>query len=156
MECLCVKTGNPALWPHSVTTPGLLPSYVPSHFSHFRLFATPKTVACQAPLSVGILQARMPCLPLGHLPDPGIEAESPTSPASVGRFFTTRTTWLPMMMSSDSATAPEREAKSSKSPDAETLVQRGLHLLTHTLPGRGCNWKSSGHMPDQNLLRRVN
>ena len=45
--------------------------------------ATPWTVACQTPQSMGILQARilsgLPCLPLGDLPDPGIE---PTSPAS--------------------------------------------------------------------------
>ena len=30
-----------------------------SHFSHVQLFATPWTVACQAPLSVEILQARI-------------------------------------------------------------------------------------------------
>ena len=30
-----------------------------SHFSHVRLFATPGTVARQAPLSMGILQARI-------------------------------------------------------------------------------------------------
>ena len=45
----------------------------------------------------GILQAKilsgLPCLPLGDLPDPGIELESLTSPALVGRFFTTSATW---------------------------------------------------------------
>ena len=30
-----------------------------SHFSHVRLFVTPWTVACQAPLSMGVLQARI-------------------------------------------------------------------------------------------------
>ena len=48
-----------------------------SHFSHVRLSATPWTMACQAPLSMGILQARvlewvaMP--PPGDLPYSGIE-----------------------------------------------------------------------------------
>jgi len=45
------------------------------------LFATPWTVACQAPLSMGILQARilewLPYPPPGYLPDPGIEPGSP-------------------------------------------------------------------------------
>ena len=49
--------------------------------SHVQLFATPWTVGCQAPLSMGILQARilewvaMP--PPGDLPNPGIEPASP-------------------------------------------------------------------------------
>ena len=30
-----------------------------SHFSHVQLFATLQTAACQAPLSMGILQARI-------------------------------------------------------------------------------------------------
>ena len=30
-----------------------------SRFSHAQLFATPWTVACQAPLTMGILQARI-------------------------------------------------------------------------------------------------
>ena len=50
------------------------------------------TVACQAPLSMGILQARiwsgLPCLLPGDLLDPGIEPVSPASPALAGEFFT--------------------------------------------------------------------
>ena len=43
-----------------------------------RLFVTPWTVAHQAPLSMGILQARiLPCPPPGDLPNPGIEPRSP-------------------------------------------------------------------------------
>ena len=38
--------------------------------SRVQLFETPWTLAHQAPLSLGILQARMGC----HLPDSGIEA----------------------------------------------------------------------------------
>ena len=49
--------------------------------SRVRLFATPQTVACQAPLSMGF--SRQECwsgLPFpspGDIPDPGIEPESP-------------------------------------------------------------------------------
>ena len=32
---------------------------MPTHFSHVQLFGTQWTVACQAPLSMGILQARI-------------------------------------------------------------------------------------------------
>ena len=50
-----------------------------------RLFVTPGTVACQAPLSMGF-----PCLPFpppGDLPHPGITLMSPASPALAGGFF---------------------------------------------------------------------
>ena len=44
------------------------------------------TLACQAPLSLGILQARIleavAILPPGDLPDPGIEPMSPVAPAA--------------------------------------------------------------------------
>ena len=50
--------------------------------SYVQLFVTPCTVACQASLSMGILQARilegLPCPPPGDLPNPGIEPRSPT------------------------------------------------------------------------------
>ena len=53
--------------------------------SHIQLFATPWTIACQAPLSMGFSRQRywsgLPCLPPGYLPDPGIELMSPVSPA---------------------------------------------------------------------------
>ena len=64
------------------------------HFSHIWLFATAWAVACQAPLSVGLSQARalewvtMPSP--RDLPDPGIQPASLRSPA---RFFTTSTSW---------------------------------------------------------------
>ena len=57
--------------------------------------ATPGTVACQAPLPMGILQARIlewVTMPFSRdLPDPGIKSMSLLSPALVGRFFTTST-----------------------------------------------------------------
>ena len=60
-----------------------------SGFSHVQLFATPWTVAHQAPLAMGFPRQGywlgMPFLLSGDLPDPGIE---PTSPALAGGFFT--------------------------------------------------------------------
>ena len=53
--------------------------------SHVPLFATPWTVARQAPLSMGILQtvdcywSGLPCPPPGDLSNPGIEPRSPAS-----------------------------------------------------------------------------
>ena len=65
--------------------------------SRVRLFVTPWTVACQAPLSMGFSRQEywsgLPCPPPGDLPYPGIEPMSPASPALVGRFFTASATW---------------------------------------------------------------
>ena len=48
-----------------------------SHFSRVQLFATPWTVAYQAPLSMGFsrqeYRSGLPCHPPGDLPDPGIK-----------------------------------------------------------------------------------
>ena len=61
--------------------------------SHARLFATPWTVARQAPLSVGFSRQEccsgLPCPPPGHLPHPVTEPESPASSALTGRFIIT-------------------------------------------------------------------
>ena len=58
--------------------------------SRVQLFATPWTVAHQAPLSMGFsrqeYRSGLPFLSPGDLPDPGIE---PMSPALAGGFFTT-------------------------------------------------------------------
>ena len=68
-----------------------------SRFSRVRLCGTPWTAACQAPLSMGILQARtlewVPYPSPGDLPHPGIEPSSHRSPALAGRFCTTSATW---------------------------------------------------------------
>ena len=57
--------------------------------------ATPWTVACQAPLSVGFSRQEywsgLSCPPPGDLPDPGIKPTSLTSHALAGRFFTKNT-----------------------------------------------------------------
>ena len=68
-----------------------------SHFSWVQLFATPWTVACQAPLSIGFPRQEywsgLPCPSPGDLPNPGTELLSLMSPALAGRFFTTSDTW---------------------------------------------------------------
>ena len=57
------------------------------------LFPIPRTVACQAPLSMGFPRQEywngLIFPSPGDLPDPGIQPESPTSLALAGRFFTT-------------------------------------------------------------------
>ena len=86
-----------------------------SHFSPVRLFATPWTVACQAPLSMGFSRrdywSGLPCSPPGDLPDRGIES---VSSALAGGFFTTNVPWE----------APVLEAGSLKS-----RCQQGWFLL---------------------------
>ena len=58
--------------------------------SHVQLFATPWTIACQAPLSMGFPRQEywsgLSFPTLGDLPDPKIK---PMSPALAGRFFIT-------------------------------------------------------------------
>ena len=53
---------------------------------------TPRTVAQQAPLSMGLIQARIlewvACPAPGDLPNPGIKPTCPVSPALAGQFFT--------------------------------------------------------------------
>ena len=55
------------------------------------LFATPWTVACQAPLSRKFSRQEywrgVPFPPPEDLPDPGIEPASPAAPALAGGFF---------------------------------------------------------------------
>ena len=68
-----------------------------SCFSHIRLFVTLRTVAHQAPLSIGFSRqeywSELPCPPPGNLPDPGIKPESLVSPALAGGCLTTSDTW---------------------------------------------------------------
>ena len=74
-----------------------LSRHVLSCLSHVRLFATPETVAHQAPLSMGFSRQEycsgLPCPPPRDLPDPGIEPASLMSPALADGFFTTSATW---------------------------------------------------------------
>ena len=65
--------------------------------SHVQLFATPWTIAHQAPLSMGFSRQEywsgLPCSPPGDLPNPGIKPASLMSPALAGGFFTTSAIW---------------------------------------------------------------
>ena len=56
--------------------------------SHVQIFATPWTVACQAPMEFSRQEnwSRLPSPTPGNLPNPGTE---PASPALAGRFFST-------------------------------------------------------------------
>ena len=62
-------------------------------FSHVQLCATPWTIACKTPLSMGFSrQEYLHVLPFpspGDLPVPGIKPTSLASPTLGGRFFTT-------------------------------------------------------------------
>ena len=69
-------------------------------FSCVRLCATPRTVARQAPLFVGLSKQEswsgLPFPTPGNIPPgniPGIEPMSLASPALAGEFFTTSATW---------------------------------------------------------------
>ena len=64
--------------------------------SHIQLLATPQTVACQAPLSMGFSwQGHWVAISSpGDLPNPGIE---PVSPTFRGRFFTTHPPGRPIL-----------------------------------------------------------
>ena len=72
-------------------------SYTSRHFSGVQLSATPWTVAHQAPLSMRFSRQEhwsgLPCPPPGDLPDQGIKPKSLVSPALIGGFFITSTTW---------------------------------------------------------------
>ena len=68
-----------------------------NRFSCVQVFATPWTIALQAPLSMGFPRQEywsgLPCLLPGDLPDPGIKSTCLMSPALAGRYFTTSATW---------------------------------------------------------------
>ena len=71
--------------------------------SHIRLLVSPWTVACQAPLSVGLSRQEYwsgsPCPPLGDLPDSGTESKSPACPAlQADFFFTTDSSGKPLRL----------------------------------------------------------
>ena len=93
---------NFCFWEYLVITPtewsfNIYMCAVLSHVSRVQLFVTPRTIVCQAPLSMGILQARilewLPSPLPGDVPDPEIKPSFLLSPALAGRFFTTSATW---------------------------------------------------------------
>ena len=72
-------------------------------FSPVQFFVTPWIVAHQASLSMRLSRQEywsgLPLPPPGNLPDPGIEPESPASPALADRFFTTEPPGKPHLLS---------------------------------------------------------
>ena len=68
-----------------------------SHFSRAQICASPWTVACQTPLSMGFSRQEcwcgLPCPPPRDLPALGIEPAILMSPALAGGFFTTSAPW---------------------------------------------------------------
>ena len=68
-----------------------------SRFSRVRLFVTLRSVALQAPLSMGFCRQEYwsgaPVPSPVDLPDPGIELTSLMSPGLASGFVTTSTTW---------------------------------------------------------------
>ena len=68
-----------------------------SRFSRVRLCTTPEMAAHQAPPSLGFSRQEywnvLPCLPLGDLPNPGIEPVSLMSQTLAGGFFISSATW---------------------------------------------------------------
>ena len=70
--------------------------FVVYSLSRTQLFCNPRTMARQAPLSMGFSRQEywsgLPHLP-GNLPDLGIEPMSLISSAIAGGFFMTSTTW---------------------------------------------------------------
>ena len=77
-----------------------------SHFSPVELFVTPRTVAHQAPLSMGFCRQEywsgLSCPLPGYLPDSGIEPMSPVAPALQADFCTTEPPGTP-------TTVPQRD-----------------------------------------------
>ena len=71
-----------------------------SSFSQVQLFATPWTVAHQAPLSMDFSRQEywcgLPCPSPGYLPGPGIKPTSPMSPALQADFLSTEPPGKPL------------------------------------------------------------
>ena len=71
-------------------------------FSLVWLFATTRTLACQAPLFMEFSRQEywheLPFPPPEDLPDPGIKPTSPAAPGFTGRFFTTKPSGKPQTL----------------------------------------------------------
>ena len=106
---------------------------VVSSFSHIWLFATPRTVARQAPLSLGFLRqeywSELSFPSPGDLPQPGTE---PTSPALAGRFSMDWATWevsvsfygvcFNSMGSASTSVFPPSQEDSKRKPSHRTII----------------------------------
>ena len=127
--------------------------------SHVWLFATPGTVACQAPLSMGSPRQEYPSeLPFptpGDLPNPGIEPVSLASPALAGGFFTTSATWKARIDTPITWVTPKGIMRNERS-QTQTLHlydfsqrqscrnSRQISSFQKLRVGRGCDTRSAG------------
>ena len=98
-----------------------------SHFSCVQLFTTLRTIAYQAPLSMGFSRQEhwsvLSFPPPRDLPDLGIEPTSPASPALAGGFFTTSATL---------------EVQNIWCGNLQMLLLQGLQMLRTGLERRVC------------------
>ena len=111
-----------------------------------QLFGTPRTVARQAPLSMGFPRQEY-CsgllFPSRDLPDPGIKPTSPVSPALAGRLFTTEAQGAALdtepLLNTSSVAAPSIHAphlasvKLNQHPAIPTRDQQALSIATQTV-----------------------
>ena len=94
---------------------------------------TPWTVAHQAPLSMEFSRQEywsgLPFPPRGDLPDPGIEAVLPVSPALAGGFFTTEPPGKPLVSLEEegNGTHEEISGRHAEESQARTQGERGVH-----------------------------
>ena len=98
----------------------------------------PRTMARQAPLSMGILQARIlewvAFPPPGDLPDPGTELVSLASPALAGRFFTAEPPNCAQTSPTHCRTVVRTRASTYKTPGARMIGGRGQPLFCFQRP----------------------
>ena len=102
--CVCVQSLSHVRLLETLRTVAHMHACMPScflcglnHFSLVRLCATPWTVTCQAPLSMGFSRQEYwsgsPCPSPGDLPNSRIKLMSLTCSTLGGRFFTTNAIW---------------------------------------------------------------
>ena len=134
-----------------------------SHFSHVQLFAVLRTVACQAPLSMGFSGHKywsgLPCSSLGDLPNPEIELISLVSPALAGGFFTTSTSVEALNLPHDTAMPllgiyPEKSEVAQSCPTLCnpmdcSLPRFSVHEIFQANLEMGCHFLLQGIFPTQ-------
>ena len=121
---------------------GSLHVCVPSCFSRVQFFATLRTVASQAPLSMGFFRQELdglPCPSLGDLPNPGIKSAPPVSPASVGRFLTILPPGKPSFLHAPHAFACSSSWPTGLLVDSTSLWRfTSFHLWPFLIGRMGC------------------
>ena len=113
------------------------------------ILCNPRTVACQAPLSMGFSKQEywsgFPFSSPGDLLNPGIEPTSLISPALAGKFFTTSAVWEAQQVTNQWAKvgAPPNMYTTSFSVSSERIsVFRELSGLSRSLHGQAHTWKT--------------